>query len=351
MKRILIIGLALIAMPFATPAFGQAVTATLPTTCPPSGVNCVRAQPVVNPDGTNVGGAGGPSASQLPATLGPKTGANSLSVVPNTDTAFPISAAALPLPAGSATSAKQDTMIANQTATGASAQNVQGSSADSATDAGNPVKTGCVYMTTAPTYTNGQRTSCQSGLRGASIVQLVRPDTSTPVGVLATLGSFSNATVPLVTAAAGALYNSTTWDPARSINGSDGTGSGVAAIATAPQSASAGAITPVVGSLVSSINAKGSAGNLYAVSITTGAVAGYLYVFNSTTLPADGAVTAGTASGNYQICTAVSATTTVTQSFDIPERFSVGIRPVFSTTACGTLTNSTTAVFLKSRAQ
>ncbi len=58
----------------------------------------------------------GPLAAQLPASLGAKTGAASLSVVPNTDTAFPVtgtfwqatqpvSAASLPLPSGAATEA------------------------------------------------------------------------------------------------------------------------------------------------------------------------------------------------------------------------------------------------------
>lgn len=41
-------------------------------------------------------------SGQLPASLGAKAGAASLSVVPNSDTVFPISAASLPLPAGAA---------------------------------------------------------------------------------------------------------------------------------------------------------------------------------------------------------------------------------------------------------
>lgn len=77
----------------ASPAVAQ-VSAVLPVTCNPNSPGqCVSATPVVNPDGTNVGGGSGsytgPSAAQLPASLGPKTGASSLSVVPNTDTTFP----------------------------------------------------------------------------------------------------------------------------------------------------------------------------------------------------------------------------------------------------------------------
>lgn len=46
---------------------------------------------------------------QLPATLGAKTGAESLSIVPATGSTFAISAASLPLPTGAATSAAQTT--------------------------------------------------------------------------------------------------------------------------------------------------------------------------------------------------------------------------------------------------
>jgi len=120
---------------------------------------------------------------------------------------------------------------------------------------------------------------------------------------------------------------------------------------TAPSSSAASSITPVVGSLVASIPGKASPGNLYGVSVTTGAAAVYLYVFNATTAPADGAVVAGNASGNYQYCTAVAATTTMSSTFDVPERYSVGITPVVSSAACGTLTKTATAVFIKSRAQ
>lgn len=48
-------------------------------------------------------------SGKLPASLGAKTGATSLSIVPNTDTAFPITAASLPLPALAATSTLQTT--------------------------------------------------------------------------------------------------------------------------------------------------------------------------------------------------------------------------------------------------
>lgn len=118
-----------------------------------------------------------------------------------------------------------------------------------------------------------------------------------------------------------------------------------------PASDSSNAITPTASAGSAALSAKASAGNLYSVSVTTGALAGYLYVFNSSGAVADGAVTAGTASGNYQLCVSVAATTTYMQTFQIPERYSAGIRPVFSTTGCGTLTASGTGVFLRASAQ
>lgn len=54
MKRLALLALAML----ASPAAAQ-ITATLPVTCTTSGSNCVSAIPVVNPDGTNIGGGGG----------------------------------------------------------------------------------------------------------------------------------------------------------------------------------------------------------------------------------------------------------------------------------------------------
>lgn len=47
-----------------------------------------------------------------------------------------------------------------------------GNVAASATDSGNPVKTGGVFLTTPPTYTNGQRGDTQQTNRGETIVRL-----------------------------------------------------------------------------------------------------------------------------------------------------------------------------------
>jgi hypothetical protein len=62
---------------------------------------------------------------------------------------------------------------------GAAAATVQGDTADSATDAGNPVKIGAVYNSTAPTYSSGQRTTAQSDTRGNIKVYLATTIDST----------------------------------------------------------------------------------------------------------------------------------------------------------------------------
>ncbi len=101
-------------------------------------------------------------------------------------------------------------------------------------------------------------------------------------------------------------------------------------------------VTPVVSSAAESGHVlKGSAGALYSIDCTLGAVSGYLMVFNATSAPADGAVTPikcwpvasdGT-SGSFQ------------RTFTPPIACSVGITVVFSTTGPFTKTASATAMF------
>lgn len=106
----------------------------------------------------------------------------------------------------------------------------------------------------------------------------------------------------------------------------------------APSSAAAAAITTVASSAVTTGQViKASAGNLYGFNVVSGASAGYVMVFNSTTVPADGAVTPAR-------CLPLAANT----GLDInlrgqPVHFSTGITIVFSTTGCFTKTASATA--------
>ena len=99
--------------------------------------------------------------------------------------------------------------------------------------------------------------------------------------------------------------------------------------------------TPVISTATESGHVlKASKGCLLAVYATTGASAGYLMVFNSTTVPADGAVTPVN-------CVYIPATTTIAMNWapQPPEWYSTGISVAFSTTGCFTKTASATAFF------
>lgn len=171
-------------------------------------------------------------------------------------------------------------LVISSGATGSSANQVQGTQADSSTATGNPVNVAGRYTSTLPTLTNGQAAQFRLTQNGAQAVS----------------------TTPTVDA-------------------------NVAIVPSASAAVESGRVL------------KASAGNLYRLSTTTGASAGYLLVFNSTTVPADGAVTP-------LICRAIAATSTLTVSFaDIPARFSTGISVSFSTTGCFTKTASETAFF------
>lgn len=97
--------------------------------------------------------------------------------------------------------------------------------------------------------------------------------------------------------------------------------------------------TPVVSTAAEGSHIlKASPGCLLAAYATPGATAGYLMIFNSTTVPVDGAVTPVE-------CIQVQANTTIAASWapQPPEWFSTGMVAVFSTTGCFTKTISATA--------
>lgn len=99
--------------------------------------------------------------------------------------------------------------------------------------------------------------------------------------------------------------------------------------------------TPVVSSaLEGSHILKAGPGTLYALYVVNGASAGYLMTFNSTTVPADGAVTpiecVPVAASSYQF---------INFAPQPPEFYSLGIVAVFSTSGCFTKTISATAFF------
>ncbi len=83
---------------------------------------------------------------------------------------------------------------------------------------------------------------------------------------------------------------------------------------------------------------KSSAGTLYGVSVTTGATAGFLMIFNATSAPSDGSVTPAA-------CYELQANQTTAVNFTPPAAYSTGITAVFSSTGCTTKTVSATAYF------
>ena len=99
--------------------------------------------------------------------------------------------------------------------------------------------------------------------------------------------------------------------------------------------------TPVVSTATESGRVlKASKGCIISGYVTTGAAAGYMMIFNSITIPADGAVTPVN-------CIYVPANTSIGLIWapQPPEWYSTGIAIAFSTTGCFTKTASATAFF------
>ena len=92
---------------------------------------------------------------------------------------------------------------------------------------------------------------------------------------------------------------------------------------------------------------KAKAGNLYAVLITNPSVAGYGMVFDSPTLPGNGAVTAAALKLCFVVDT-INTTSPSTQPIVLawPLAFKTGIAVAFSTTGCSTYTSSATAFIM-----
>lgn len=135
-----------------------------------------------------------------------------------------------------------------------------------------------------------------------------------------------------------ALYNSqgmaatpgVNTDGSQNISGINGTSKATAAnpqpVALSPNTLpSSGVTTTATTAVAGSLILKASAGNFYGFNVVAGASAGYLMIFNSTTVPADGAVTP------LRVY-AVAANASLSVSWDIPRYHSAGIALVFSTT-------------------
>jgi hypothetical protein len=109
-------------------------------------------------------------------------------------------------------------------------------------------------------------------------------------------------------------------------------------VVIAPVTSAAAGIVPVVSTTLETGHViKASAGNLYGLNVATTTVAGFVQIFNSTTVPAAGAVTPIKA---YY----VPALSTLVIGFDPPMQCATGISVAFSSAATPfTKTDSATA--------
>lgn len=224
--------------------------------------------------------------------------------------------------------------------TTAGADKVQGDTASGAADAGNPVKIGGLVSPTTggiTAATAGQRTNASFDRYGA---QRVQPTVISTGGVDAfansNLGYFgadyaADSSARSLAGVAGFVFNGTSWDRQRGTT--DGT-----FVVEVPSANSAAGVTTVASTAVSGGQViKASAGNLYGFNVVSGASAGYVLIFNSTTVPADGAVTPVR-------CLPLAANTGLDVNLrGQPTFFSTGISISFSTTGCFTKTASATA--------
>lgn len=183
-------------------------------------------------------------------------------------------------------------------------------------------------------YTNGA--TPQTAFRLQTIMHGFMPVTTSqrPADALSNENDFGE------TMAFEMVFNGTSWDRARG----DATTTGAHVIVPYPTATAAGGLAPVVaGSAASSVVAKAGAGNLYSAYATCTAAC-WLMAFNATSLPANGATTAGVASGNLQDCVPIASggLGSISVGGGPPEVFTVGITLAISSTACATLTAATT---------
>jgi hypothetical protein len=173
----------------------------------------------------------------LPASLGIKTAAASLSVAPASDASFVVA----------------------------------GGVAAAATDSGNPVKTGGKYNSTLPVYTNGQRGDTQIDARGSARVAIMSADGIAGATVsAASIDAYSGANAALWTIGTGYIWNGATWDRVVKPNA-------VSRLLTAAASTNATSV-------------KGSAGNVFKIVVgaNTNAADRFLKLYNKATAPTVG---------------------------------------------------------------
>lgn len=190
---------------------------------------------------------------------------------------------------------------------GAGADEIQGNAAAGATDVGNPVKTGGVYNTSAPTLSNGQRGDTQLDI---------------------------NANTKTVEQKAAVSEDNT---------------NGVTAIAPKPLSTNTYAWSKFINlGANATLNVKASTGNVYSVYChNSNASARYIQLHDTATTPAGGAVPA------YSFYIAGSGATFVDAAFlgEMGANFTNGVAFAFSTTettyTAGTASEQCTIIMYK----
>lgn len=104
-----------------------------------------------------------------------------------------------------------------------------GNVAANATDSGNPVKIGCVYVTASPTYTNNGRTDCRSTVGGAVYTSISSQTGGTQANVTQVTATANSQTTGVWTNSYQLLYNGATTDLELSAKDAlNSTGAGVA---------------------------------------------------------------------------------------------------------------------------
>lgn len=237
------------------------------------------------------------ASAKLPASLGAKTGATSLSVVPASD-GF--------------------TVIAN------------GNIANGIGDSGNPIKMGGYASAAIPTVVaDTARVNLWLGVNGQMVIggtSYTGADGASNTLAQSTITSGSAG----LFAGSNYVFNGTTWDRQR------GDTNGSYSVAVPVATALAGTAPVVTSAVASTLVGKAGAGNLYGINAVAGASAGFVLVTNTTTAPADGVVTPS-------LCYPVAANGVLSTSYSTPVAFPTGISVSFSTTGCFLKTASATA--------
>lgn len=200
----------------------------------------------------------------------------------------------------------------------------------------------CAVTTAAPTYTTAQTDPCSMTTAGG-----LRVDNSTIVGNAISTGSGVMGTgtqrIAMATDSPGiiTLGTNTAANSVPVVLNTTPTIANGSGVVLAPSAETLAALTPIVSTALESNKViKASAGNFYSGYVTTGAVAGWLLLANSTTAP-----TAGGAAIAPLACVVAPANASTSIGGLTPMRLSTGITLVFSTSGCLTNTASTTAFF------